>query len=216
MYTRSTDEDERELAMGLEAAAVAAAAEVVTLSRADADYVAKELTVDGKRTVPKVCRSCMPSDVRKLHHSRFVQRGCSKHLPETGRRTGRHAHPGTHALVFSPAQVLLPALRDDMARLPLPDDFAGAAGIALTNGAASGPLSGAAAGHAGEQCVPELTGKTDAEHTRHGSSEQPAGLRRRYLTCCVRLSPEKEPHRFVELVEFLAGCVAAGTIICSG
>lgn len=27
---------------------------------------------------------------------------------------------------------------------------------------------------------------------------------RSYLTCCVRLSPEKEPHRFVELVEELA------------
>lgn len=27
---------------------------------------------------------------------------------------------------------------------------------------------------------------------------------RPYLTCCVRLSPEKEPHRFVELVEELA------------
>ena len=27
--------------------------------------------------------------------------------------------------------------------------------------------------------------------------------RRRYLTCCVRLSPEKEPLRFVDLVEGL-------------
>ncbi len=33
--------------------------------------------------------------------------------------------------------------------------------------------------------------------------QQPEPNRRRYLTCCVRLSPEKEPDRFVALVEAL-------------
>jgi hypothetical protein len=33
---------------------------------------------------------------------------------------------------------------------------------------------------------------------------QAESSQRRYLTCCVRLSPEKEPHRFVEIIEALA------------
>ncbi len=82
MYTRSTDEDERDLAMRLEAAAVAAAAEVVTLSRADADYVAKALTVDGKRTIPKVCRTCMSSDRQQAASLPILQKGFTKYLPE--------------------------------------------------------------------------------------------------------------------------------------
>ena len=32
----------------------------------------------------------------------------------------------------------------------------------------------------------------------------PGSRQRRYLTCCVRLSPEKEPLRFVDLVDGLA------------
>lgn len=31
----------------------------------------------------------------------------------------------------------------------------------------------------------------------------PAASPRKFLTCCVRLSPEKEPERFLELVEAL-------------
>ena len=40
--------------MQLEAAAVAAAAEVVTLSRSDADFVARELASPGRSSRPKV------------------------------------------------------------------------------------------------------------------------------------------------------------------
>lgn len=46
---------------------------------------------------------------------------------------------------------------------------------------------------------------------------------RRYLTCCVRLSPEKEPERFVAAIEALAGLcssaaagAAAGDDLCNG
>lgn len=63
------------------------------------------------------------------------------------------------------AQVLLPALRCDMAQLPLPADVA----------------------------VPPP----------HSPSHVAAFGMRPYLLCCVRLSPEKEPLRFVELVEEL-------------
>ncbi|KAI8474837.1 MAG: hypothetical protein J3K34DRAFT_517917 [Monoraphidium minutum] len=64
----------------------------------------------------------------------------------------------------SEVEVLLPALRSDMAHMPLPADVreaAARAGAALRGG---------------------------------GFGARP------YLTCCVRLSPEKEPLRFVELV----------------
>ena len=54
VYTRSVDEEERELATRLEAAAVAATAEVVTLSRADADFIAEELAPPGRSLEPKV------------------------------------------------------------------------------------------------------------------------------------------------------------------
>ena len=54
MYTRSADEEERDLAKRLETAAVAAAAEVVTLSRADAGFVAEKLAPPGRSIAPKV------------------------------------------------------------------------------------------------------------------------------------------------------------------
>ena len=54
MYARSADAAERELATRLEAAAVAAAAEVITLSQSDVDFVAKELAPAGASMAPKV------------------------------------------------------------------------------------------------------------------------------------------------------------------
>ncbi|CAL8468103.1 g7642 [Coccomyxa elongata] len=71
--------------------------------------------------------------------------------------------------------VLLPALRSDMEGLPLPPDTA------------QNQLSQSA--HCSATSLPQ--------------SEQPM-KRRRNLTCCVRLSPEKEPERFVAIVEQLA------------
>ena len=43
-----------------------------------------------------------------------------------------------------------------------------------------------------------------AGSTQYESAAVEFAQSRPYLTCCVRLSPEKEPHRFVELVEELA------------
>ena len=65
-------------------------------------------------------------------------------------------------------QVLLPALRMDLAEIPLP-------GEALPRG--MGPDRAECSGVAPERTL---------------------------LTCCVRLSPEKDPQRFVEVVECLA------------
>ncbi len=107
------------------------------------------------------------------------------------------------------AQVLLPALRDDMARLPPPDDVSPAACASLPSGAPPQTPAAASPAEPPGQCAAELDddwAKSAAEHADRPSGGLPAG-RRRYLTCCVRLSPEKEPHRFVELVEVLSRCV---------
>ncbi len=118
-------------------------------------------------------------------------------------------------------QVLLPALRDDMARLPLADDVSPAACASLPSGSSPSqpPAAASPAGPAG-QCAAESDPATSAS-----AAEQATGLgsglaagRRRYLTCCVRLSPEKEPHRFVELVEILSRCAetaCVGSVLCA-
>ncbi|KAK9821406.1 hypothetical protein WJX74_010366 [Apatococcus lobatus] len=63
-------------------------------------------------------------------------------------------------------EVLLPALRADMASISLPPDM--------------GPINCPESQTIYQRFKPEI--------------------KRRYLTCCVRLSPEKEPDRFVDLV----------------
>ena len=72
-------------------------------------------------------------------------------------------------------QVLLCALREDMRQLPL---------------SLPSPLPR----------EEQLTSKLEW----HPAAADEYLRARPYLTCCVRLSPEKEPHRFVELVEELA------------
>ncbi|KAK9864462.1 hypothetical protein WJX84_004656 [Apatococcus fuscideae] len=72
-------------------------------------------------------------------------------------------------------EVLLPALRADMAALPLPADIQGSTAAKVGSCA-----SHSAAAVRSDKCQ-----------------------RRKYMTCCVRLSPEKEPDRFVNLVEAL-------------
>lgn len=113
--------------------------------------------------------------------------------------------------------VLLPALRADVAALPLPPDTA--ALLHFSNGAypstafsspAHSQHSAAAAEQ--QQHSPAATaaarsstvgGGGDQQQPQHLPPLQPKP-QRRYLTCCVRLSPEKEPHRFVEIIEALA------------
>ena len=96
-----------------------------------------------------------------------------------------------------------------MARLPLPDDVSPMACASLPGGASPSQPPDAAcpakpAGQSAAQAEP-ATAATAAQQATGLGNGLPAG-RRRYLTCCARLSPEKEPHRFVELVEFLSRC----------
>lgn len=105
------------------------------------------------------------------------------------------------------AQVLLPALRDDMARLPLPDDTPGADGASKHSATGSRQPAAADTDDPPGRCGASELGVSGAAAAAERTSQVGNGgsaVKRRYLTCCVRLSPEKEPHRFVELVEFLA------------
>lgn len=115
-----------------------------------------------------------------------------------------------------PLHVLLPALRSDMERLPPPPpeqeqgEETGQDGEARNTAqdpAAAGSNSGQAADKPGEQqqtaAAAAATAAAGAPGAQTCSSGGRRSRRRRYLTCCVRLSPEKEPHRFVELVEEL-------------
>lgn len=92
----------------------------------------------------------------------------------------------------APLHVLLPALRADMEALPPPP---GVAGPAAATAAAMGSSEGGGS-----------EGQADPHPQQQPGQQpggQPGGQRRRYLACVVRLSPEKEPHRFVELLEEL-------------
>lgn len=87
-----------------------------------------------------------------------------------------------------PVSVLLPALRSDMDRLPLPPDMATATTVATNQPSTDGSSAALAAASSREAT----------------QMQQQGGAQRRYLTCCVRLSPEKEAHRFVALIEAMA------------
>jgi hypothetical protein len=97
-----------------------------------------------------------------------------------------HTHfPGA---ADSPLHVLLPALRSDMESLPppQPSNDAAAAGAAAT--AAGGVDTVAGSGTAAE-----LEAAADLEAAAWAAA-------RCHLLCCVRVSPEKEPHRFVDVL----------------
>ncbi|KAL4436763.1 hypothetical protein ABPG75_003902 [Micractinium tetrahymenae] len=134
-------------------------------------------------------------EARALHLSR-----CSMVLSRSDAAYLRRHFPEATAKGggAGPLHVLLPALRSDMAALPPPAEEAAEEGEDA--GQRVAPAQGAAAGGA---AVTAFTGLQEEAGERR-AAEGAAGLQRwharRYLTCCVRLSPEKEPHRFVDLV----------------
>lgn len=112
-----------------------------------------------------------------------------RHFPEATSKAGG----------AGPLHVLLPALRSDMAALPPPAEEAeeGKAAPRAAPAQRQAHAATAAAGAAG-------AGGADAQQAGPLAAAAAAPGRRwharHYLACCVRLSPEKEPHRFVDLV----------------
>lgn len=112
----------------------------------------------------------------------------------------------------APLHVLLPALRADMEALPPPLDAQGqhaAPGSAAAGATAAKGSSGstcavnAVAGSAAAPALPPPRLQSAAGPQQVEPPQLAETGRRRYLACCVRLSPEKEPHRFVALIEEL-------------
>lgn len=96
----------------------------------------------------------------------------------------------------APLHVLLPALRSDMAALPPP-----AEGTQQQEASAQ-PTQAQAGTHDVAAATAAGAASADGQQlgTRGVGSAPQGAHSRRYLTCCVRLSAEKEPHRFVDLV----------------
>ncbi|KAL4423282.1 hypothetical protein ABPG77_004551 [Micractinium sp. CCAP 211/92] len=96
----------------------------------------------------------------------------------------------------APLHVLLPALRSDMAALAPP-----AEGTQQQEASAQ-PVQAQAGAHDVAAATAAGAASADGQQlgTRGVGSAPPGAHSRRYLTCCVRLSAEKEPHRFVDLV----------------
>lgn len=98
----------------------------------------------------------------------------------------------------APLHVLLPALRADMEALPPPPEAGWPAA------AAEAAIAGSGTGTVSSSGTPPINQQQQGgQQQQQGPVRQQPGQHRRYLTCCVRLSPEKEPHRFVEVIEEL-------------
>jgi hypothetical protein len=146
----------------------------VALSRSDSSFLAG-LAAGGEAPGPAAATAEEEEEVEQQ---------------EGEQQQGRQAEPTT-ASAESPSsasgiQVLLPALREDLRQL-------GSASSSTSPSALPEPSPSA--------CPPNGNSDDDAAAAATAAlfvSSRP------YLTCCVRLSPEKEPHRFVELVEELA------------
>ncbi|KAI7843143.1 hypothetical protein COHA_003314 [Chlorella ohadii] len=123
----------------------------------------------------------------------------------------------------APLHVLLPALRADMDALPPPPDVVAQpaagqdaeccgkhAGVAVLAVDCTGAATATAAATAHDQQTAQAPQQQQAQQAGQvvqaltlPISQQAQQAGRRFLTCCVRISPEKEPHRFVEAVEEL-------------
>ena len=168
VYSRSWGHESLDKVKCLEQTAVAAAAAVICLSRSDAQYITSHLLPGAYSD------SRADADGSAVAGSRFVAVNGGKTLPAVS--------------------VLLPALRRDMDRLPLPPDMT----TAITSATSQLNRDGSSAASAA------------ASSREAAQMQQQGGAQRRYLTCCVRLSPEKEPHRFVSLIEAMARPAPAG------
>lgn len=122
----------------------------------------------------------------------------------------RHHFPAATdpAAGAAPLHVLLPALRADMEALPPPADVAAQQEAAAGQEAECGGKHGGVAAvtvdcRAAAAAPAPDKDQQGVQPAQQAPQAQQAAQGRRFLTCCVRISPEKEPHRFVEAVEEL-------------
>jgi hypothetical protein len=140
----------------LESSAVSAAAAVITLCPADAEYVTERLSPAGAAVAPAVVLPPLRDDVRRLAVATTTAATATTAAPQSG--------------------------DEDIARVSPPPP---PPTTTTTHPAVKKPW---------HRPAPASSFSADGSHHRH----------RVFVTCCVRLSPEKEPERFIELVEELA------------
>lgn len=116
-----------------------------------------------------------------------------------------------------PLHVLLPALRADMEALPSPADVAAQPPAAPAGGQEADCGKGGGVATVAVDCTAAAAApgvhqlgeqQQQGQQAAQGQADPPPPQQaqqagRRFLACCVRISPEKEPHRFVEAVEEL-------------
>ena len=112
--------------------------------------------------------------------------------------------------------VLLPPLRREFAEMPPPEEGEGEEEEEEEEDddereeGEDRPAATAASSESGEGGKENVdssgggNGVRQQQHQQHIPRRSSRDRRRNLLLCCVRLSPEKEPHRFVEVVEALA------------
>lgn len=133
------------------------------------------------------------------------QHVASQQAMPSGTAEGEGRCPSTQAA--KRVHVLLPALREDMRLMDAPV-------LLGLNGSCNGTDQGTVAHGVGNRASQSSQDMGDGHcgATAPTTSEVQAFVQSRpYLTCCVRLSSEKEPQRFVELMEELAARGALGT-----
>lgn len=116
-----------------------------------------------------------------------------------------------------PLHVLLPALRADMEALPSPADVAAQPPAAPAGGQEADCGKGGGVATVAVDCTAAAAApgvhqlgeqQQQGQQAAQGQAAPPPPQQaqqagRRFLACCVRISPEKDPHRFVEAVEEL-------------
>ncbi|KAG1669501.1 hypothetical protein FOA52_015668 [Chlamydomonas sp. UWO 241] len=192
VFSRTAQGPELELVSRLEREAMQEAVLTVALSRSDSQYLSELLASAGTGEGTGAIGGC-------------------------GGEGAAEGAAGVAARHQAPA-VLLPALREDMRTAGTTSETSrgdagsdggggGGGGGGRCDGGGGGGSGGCGAGggdgggSVGGDCSAEAGGGAAAAAA---AAAQSFASSRPYLACCVRLSPEKEPHRFVELVEALA------------
>lgn len=188
VFSRTVEGEELAVVRSLEAQAMTDAVATIALSRADAEYLAAQVAPpDAPQRAPHVLLPPLRDDMQNLPPPADAL------APEAAPPACSHCAVGPAGL---PSDGLLAPLPLCAETVPVadgsataPDCHAGNAVASLGDGSCAVRLPAAACDRGSSSFTAAPVG---------GAQDGCCGglpCRRRFLTCCVRLSPEKEPHR---------------------
>ncbi|GFR41507.1 hypothetical protein Agub_g2201, partial [Astrephomene gubernaculifera] len=198
VFTRTAVGEDLELIRSMEAAAMSESILTVALSRSDAHYLATQVAGRGRgnyRAEGAGRASSIAAQNGAQGNEEERQQQCAD-----GEGASGVGLAGDAGLLMPLPKVLLPALREDVRQLQPPADLARLATILLDNKS----VNQEEAQQQNQQQVSQ-EGSCDAAEAEVEAQAAAFVASRPYLSCVVRLSPEKEPERFVAAVEALAG-----------